>query len=125
MRVLATATVLLFAATLAGCGSGTDTTDPASTTPDATSDSGAVTVRVAGMRFTPDAVTVRVGESVTWSFEDNDLPHNVTADKSAPVTFRSPIRTTGTFTETFTEPGTYAYTCTLHPDMTGTVFVTE
>ncbi|MFF0815517.1 plastocyanin/azurin family copper-binding protein [Rhodococcus sp. NPDC003318] len=122
MRTFA-ATALLLTAVLAGCGSGTDGTEPSTTAP--TSESGTTTVRVAGMRFTPETVTIRVGETVTWEFDDNGLPHNVTADTSAPSEFRSPIRTTGSFTETFTEPGTYPYLCTLHPNMTGTVFVTE
>ncbi|MGW0172340.1 cupredoxin domain-containing protein [Rhodococcus sp. NPDC003322] len=128
MRALATstATALLLLGTLAGCG---DSTDTPSTVPtpsaEATLPADTTVVRVAGMAFTPATVTIRVGQSVTWQFDDNAIPHNVTGTGAAATELKSPILATGTYTKQFDTPGTYAYECTLHPNMTGTVVVTD
>ena len=82
---------------------------------------GPVAVRIGNFTFGPKAVTVKVGQSVTWT-NDDDIPHTVVAtDKS----FRSKVIDTGqSFTFTFTKPGQFAYFCSLHPMMTGKVTVT-
>ncbi|WP_349307285.1 plastocyanin/azurin family copper-binding protein, partial [Rhodococcus sp. IEGM 1379] len=49
--------------------------------------------------------------------------HDVRGLGSARSLLRSPLKKSGTYTATFTEPGTYDYTCTPHPDMRGTVVV--
>ena len=48
------------------------------------------------------------------------MTHNVTGDGYASAT-----RTSGTFIHTFTAPGTYKYSCTIHTGMTGTVVVSS
>jgi plastocyanin len=84
-------------------------------------DSGAVTgdstVLVSDMSFSSDTLTVEAGSTVTWVFDDV-MPHNVVGDG-----FASEIMETGSFTHTFTDPGTYPYVCTLHSNMEGTVVV--
>lgn len=67
--------------------------------------------------FEPAAVEVEAGTTVTWRFSDG-IPHDVTSDL-----FKSEAKSEGTFTHTFEEPGTYSYTCTLHPGMDGQVIV--
>jgi plastocyanin len=70
--------------------------------------------------YVPDPIRVRVGQTVTWINRDTD-PHDVTADQGA---FASgPIPAGLSFSWTPTAPGTYTYTCTLHPDMHGVVIV--
>jgi plastocyanin len=71
-------------------------------------------------RFTPPAVQVPAGTTVTWAFEDGLVPHDVTGDG-----WRSgdPQRK-GTFAHTFDRPGTYSYRCTVHDGMNGRVVVT-
>lgn len=72
--------------------------------------------------FSPDPVTVVIGvnNTVMW-VNDDSAPHTVTANNGA---FGSGnIAPTGTFTFTFTTPGTYAYHCIYHPWMVGTVIV--
>jgi plastocyanin len=77
-------------------------------------------VNLAGGRFTPATVTVAVGGTVTWTNGDGSQ-HNVTANAGA---FKSPTLAAGAvFSFKFTTPGTYAYNCTFHGGMNGTVIV--
>src|SRR3989442_1187511 len=72
--------------------------------------------------YQPDPVTVQAGQSVTWTWEDQGNQHSVSADDSS---FESCLQGAGsTFTTTFVKAGTYAYHCSIHPQMKGTVTVT-
>ena len=76
-------------------------------------------VKVDNFTFAPQTITVKAGTTVTWTNED-DIPHTVTSIGH----FRSKALDTGdTFSFTFTTPGTYAYFCSLHPHMQGSVVV--
>jgi len=77
------------------------------------------TVTLIDSRFTPADISVEAGTEVTWIWDDGKS-HNVVGEG-----FASDSQTRGTFTHTFTEPGTYEYVCTLHRGMEGTVTVTE
>jgi plastocyanin len=80
-----------------------------------------VAVEITEFTFSPPALTVAPGTTVTWTNED-DIPHTVDATTRA---FRSgALDTAQSFSFTFTIPGTYAYYCALHPHMTGTIVVT-
>jgi plastocyanin len=71
-------------------------------------------------KYAPAQLIVPVGTTVTWINRDAD-PHTVTASSGE---FRSPgLDTDESFSRRFTVPGTYAYFCTLHPLMTGTITV--
>ena len=81
---------------------------------------GGATVEIVDLAFSPDAITVAVGTTVVWT-NTGAVPHTVTA---ADGTFDSGVLDPGaSFAHTFTEPGTYAYQCALHPQMQGTVVV--
>jgi plastocyanin len=82
---------------------------------------GPVAVHISNFTFGPKMVTVKVGQTITWT-NDDDIPHTVVAtDKS----FRSKVLDTGqSFSFTFAKPGQIAYFCSLHPMMTGKVTVT-
>jgi plastocyanin len=70
--------------------------------------------------FAPMALTVSAGTTVTWRNMDEE-PHTVV---SADGLFRSAaLDTKETFTYTFAKPGTYKYTCSIHPKMVGTITV--
>lgn len=70
--------------------------------------------------FTPAAIAVPVGATVTWTNRD-DIPHLVKASDGA---FKSPALDTGdSYAFTFAVPGEFAYFCALHPKMTGRVKV--
>lgn len=79
-----------------------------------------IAVNIDNFTFGPQRLVVRAGTSVTWTNRD-DIPHTVVASGKE---FRSKVLDTGdTFSFTFTAPGTYAYFCSLHPHMTGTIVV--
>jgi plastocyanin len=70
------------------------------------------------MAFSPRAITVHKSDSVEFIWEDGSIPHNVTGSA-----FHSSTKTKGTYTVKFTRKGTYAFRCTIHAGMTGTVTV--
>jgi plastocyanin len=77
-------------------------------------------VRIQQFKFVPAALTVPVGTTVTWTNTDAAI-HTVT---SATKVFASDgLDKGGTFSYTFTAPGTYPYACARHPSMTGTITV--
>jgi plastocyanin len=70
--------------------------------------------------FTPMSVTVKAGDTVTWANKD-DEPHTVVSDNGL---FRSAaLDTDETFSFKFDKPGTYHFTCSIHPRMVGTIVV--
>jgi plastocyanin len=82
----------------------------------------AAEVSIDNFAFTPAEITIKAGESVTWTNRD-DIPHTVT-DAAHPPAFRSPALDTDDHVSfTFDKPGTYRYFCSLHPHMQATVMV--
>ena len=78
-------------------------------------------VAIADFLFGPEKIEAKVGQSITWANTD-DSPHQVTI--SGPNGRRSALILKGqTESLTFTESGTYAYICGLHPNMKGTIEV--
>ena len=71
--------------------------------------------------FLPADLTVPAGTTVTWSNEDEAV-HTVTATDNTWDSGRLPIG--GTFSQTFSEAGTYDFLCSIHPAMKGTITVT-
>jgi plastocyanin len=79
-----------------------------------------VEVKIDNFTFAPQRIVVKAGTKVTWINED-DIPHTV---MSSGKLFKSKtLDTSDAFTFTFTTPGDYAYFCSLHPHMTGTIVV--
>jgi len=77
-------------------------------------------VTVADMAFSPGAVSVGLGQTVTWSFQDS-VAHTSTSDQGF---WDSGTKTNGTtYARTFTSAGTFAYHCSIHAMMRGTVKV--
>ena len=74
----------------------------------------------------PHTVTVRVGDTVEWEWEDGAMnPHNVTV-KKGPVKFHSKDKTSGSFEKKMKKLGTYKIVCTFHaPGMRMTLKVVK
>lgn len=91
------------------------------------SDEGAETtsVKVKDFVFAPDAIKVKVGDTVTWTNED-DFDHSVQIDSlDLDGAKFGPMTQPATFTHQFSEAGTYEYICGVHNSMTGTVVVSS
>ncbi len=83
--------------------------------------SGQYQVKIDNFSFAPASLTVPVGATVTWINQD-DVPHKVVSSDDKGI--KSPVLDTDQkFTFTFTQAGTYAYFCSIHPKMTGKVIV--
>lgn len=77
-------------------------------------------VYIQGSAFNPASITVAANTNIKWTNKDG-MTHTVTSNTG--VFNSGNMLVNGTFSFTFTTPGTYAYRCTLHPAMTGTVIV--
>jgi plastocyanin len=76
-------------------------------------------------RWEPGAVTVKVGEPVTWSFADTTLMHNVKSGDGWQL-YAAPAFGGPAVQHMFDTPGTYQFFCELHAaSMKGTVTVTD
>ena len=77
-------------------------------------------IAIKDFMFKPAPLTVKAGSTVTWANMD-DEPHSVVSDTGL---FRSgAVDTNESFSFKFDKPGTYHYTCAIHPRMVGTVVV--
>ncbi|HEV2262002.1 MAG TPA: cupredoxin family copper-binding protein [Candidatus Rubrimentiphilum sp.] len=80
------------------------------------------TVTINNFAYSPKVLTITAGTTVRFINRDTEA-HTVTY--TGPEKFDSAGLDTGdSWTHTFTKPGTYAYFCTLHPFMKGTIVVT-
>jgi plastocyanin len=78
-----------------------------------------VNINIDNFTFAPQELTLKVGDSVTWTNHD-DIPHTIVSAGR----FRSKtLDTDNTFSFTFTTAGDYKYFCSLHPHMTGMIKV--
>jgi len=72
-----------------------------------------------GVRYEPETVTIKRGDTVVWINKD-PFPHTVTVKG---VFDSREIAAGKSWTYTPRKPGEYAYICTLHPNMKGTLKV--
>jgi plastocyanin len=126
MRRILPALCAVVALAAAGCGSSnsssTSSGSSSSGASTAASSGGGVAIKMQNIAFDPKAVTVKVGQKVTWT-NDDSTDHNVTANSGAD--FKSDnFGKGGTFSFTPTKAGTIQYVCTIHPGMTATLTVT-
>lgn len=119
---------------LAGCGgddsdtgSGTAAsagsaaaTAPATTPSDAPA-GGEVEVKMEGIAYNPQTITVRPGTRITWVNEDDVLHDVVSTDGERIESELFPKGETFSFTPTRT--GSIHYVCTIHPGMEGSITV--
>ncbi len=92
-------------------------------------------VTIRGVNYHPYSITVKAGTTVTWTNRDpepNTVTSNnanipattVTASPTAAGAFNSgPIEPGGSWSFTFSTPGTYQYHCLIHGYMHGEVIV--
>jgi plastocyanin len=117
--------VLAAAAIAAGCGGGgyddqTATRPAAAKSADTATKAAPSVVEMTGSTFAPNAVDVKVGDTVRFVNKD-EIAHTATAEG----TFDSKTMDAGaTFDFKAEKAGTISYVCLFHPGMTGTIKVT-
>ena len=77
-------------------------------------------VNIQNSAFAPPTTTIKVGDTVTWTNRDA-FSHTSTSDTGAWNTGVITAGASGSFT--FTSAGTFAYHCSIHSFMKGTVIV--
>jgi plastocyanin len=77
-------------------------------------------VTIDNFAFSPATSKVKVGQKVSWTNKQQGVAHTVTADGG---TFDHPMPSGATFSFAFTKAGSFAYHCTIHPSMHGTIVV--
>ena len=77
-------------------------------------------VVIHGNAYQPPVIEVSPGTTVTWTFDDGGVEHNVVGDQ-----WQSDVQPSGTYQHTFDQPGSYPYTCTIHIGMDGRVEVVD
>lgn len=109
---------------------------PSSSNTSSTGNNGATVTIVKGATtlndkaFSPNPIKIKVGDTITWINEDNNI-HTVSSGKpNSPDAGRlfdsgltSLITPSKSYSHTFNEPGEYTYFCKLHPNMVGTIEV--
>ncbi len=80
-------------------------------------------IDISGFSFAPSALTVQVGDTVTWTNLDS-AGHTVTFNGS-PSLSSGGLQEGDTHSVTFDNVGTYAYWCSPHASMQGTITVTK
>lgn len=96
-----------------GYGGGTETTGGGTGTTSGT------TVTERGFAFEPATLTVKVGDTVSFVNEDS-APHEVKFDSGEQLATQSQG---DKVTWTAEKPGTYPYSCSIHPSMRGEIIV--
>jgi plastocyanin len=90
---------------------------------------GGAEVSMMNIQFDPSDVTIKAGETVTWT-NDEGVAHDVDKTSGPGPQFSSGpeggMMEGDTFEHTFDKPGTYEYVCRVHaPGMAGTIEVTK
>ena len=80
----------------------------------------AAAVSISKFAFVPATMTISAGQSITWTNAD-PVAHTSTSDDN--LWDSGDLSPNTTFSTTFSQPGTYAYHCTIHPFIRGTVIV--
>jgi len=81
----------------------------------------AVKVTIKSLKYSSHTIQIKTGETVEWV--NNDLtPHTVTSDSGGKLNSGS-LDVGATWRHTFNKHGTFAYFCTFHREMKGSVVV--
>ena len=130
--------ILVIGLLAAGCGGTSATTTTAGSTPTTagvsttggvtttagvsttTGGAGGAQVVMKNFAFAPASVTIKAGDSVTWTNQDGTT-HTVNGDNGEFTSGN--IASGATFTFKFDKAGTYSYHCSIHPTMKATVVV--
>ena len=81
-----------------------------------------VNVSIQGFAFSPQNLTVNVGDTVVWT--QNDFTTHTVTSTASPFDLNSGnLGRTATYSHAFNSVGTFPYRCNIHTSMTGSVTV--
>ena len=112
-----------------GCGSSNSTTSPTGsctptpTNPECVNPPNLLTVTIKNGVYSPNPVSVKVGQSVNWLNSDS-IAHTAT-DPGVFDTGSIAPTSAADAPVPFNTPGTYSYHCTLHANESATIVVTQ
>jgi plastocyanin len=112
-----------------GCGSSNSTTSPTGqctptpTNPECVNPPNLLTVTIKNGVYSPNPVSVKVGQSVNWLNSDS-IAHTAT-DPGVFDTGSIAPTSAADVPVPFNTPGTYNYHCTLHANESATIVVTQ
>lgn len=125
MRKQIVLAAVLAVVAVSACGGGDPAPATGATTPPADTTAPAAgleaSVSIEALAFGPAELTVAAGTTVTWTNDEAGIPHTTTSDDG--VWDSGTLQPGGSFSFTFDEPGSYPYSCTIHPSMSGTIVV--
>ena len=107
--------ILAASALVATSACGSDSTVPANGGPPVQTNQ----VSIGNDFFSAPNIEVPAGTTVTWTWNSGGTAHNVTFSDATSGNRSG----NATYSRQFATPGTFAYHCTIHPEMTGTVLV--
>jgi plastocyanin len=121
--------VILFALFATGCGSSTSpaaATSTTSTNPEGTNPPNLLTVTIKSGVYSPNPVTVKVGQTVNWLNSDT-IAHTATDPGVFDIGSIAPTSAHSDNGDgvVFNTVGTFTYHCTFHSNETATVIVTQ
>lgn len=78
-------------------------------------------VEINGFAFSPQELTIKTGETVTWINKDN-VKHTITSDSGSELSSEM-LSNSQTYSHIFNTKGTFNYHCSLHSSMTAKIIV--
>lgn len=81
-------------------------------------------VTIQNFSFSPSVITVKKGTTVTWTNSDS-VTHTVTETDGKTGPNSGNLDPTKTYSFTYNTVGSFAYHCSIHPNMVGEVVVTD
>ena len=83
---------------------------------------GARKIEIKGKKYSPAKLTIKVGETVTWTNRD-DSDHTIVADDGSFGTKENDLSPGESYKFTFKKKGKYKYHCKYHPREKGEIIV--
>ncbi len=120
-RLVASA-LAIAALAIAGCGSGGGSSDSSSTAASGGASTGGSAVKIKGFAYSPPTLTVAKGTTV--EFTNQDSTNHTATSKSGGAFDTGTIGQGESKAVTLEKPGSFAYFCSFHPFMQGTITVT-
>jgi len=88
-------------------------------------DDAAALVYIKDFKFVPQHITIKAGQTLVWENHEKRQYHSVWFEALGEAEPEDYLFPEDTYERTFAESGTFPYRCGPHPEMTGSVTVTE